>query len=331
MSAQAKHLEFAPPPDAGTGRALVAALFVHGLLLVALTAGIQWQKEDNLSAEAELWSAVPMAAAPPLAAVEPPPTPEPVPEPMPEPKPEPAPKPVEVKPPPPEVNREAEIALAKRRKQLEDEKKLLEAKEADKRKQLERQKEEDKKAELKKAQEKKDKLKAEEEKRKLDAKLEAKREDERKEKERKEAKKQQEQKEAQKTAKQAAEETKKLEAIRSENMSRISGMAGATGSDNATGTAMRASGPSDSYSGRIRARIKPNITFTEDIASNTPAEVEVRCAPDGTIVGRKLVKSSGSTAWDNAVLKAIDKTEVLPRDTDGRVHSPLIISFRPRD
>ncbi|CAN1544571.1 tolA_full, protein TolA [Burkholderiaceae bacterium] len=319
MSAQAKHLEFAPPPDAGTGRALAAALFVHGLLLVALTAGIQWQKDDPLSAEAELWSAVPMAAAPPLAAVEPPPPPEPTPQPQPEP----TPKPVVVKPPPPEPNREAEIALAKRRKQLDDEKKLLEAKELEKRKQLERQKEEDKKAELKKAQEKKEKLKADEEKRKLD--------DERKEKERKEAKQLQAQKEAQKAAKQAAEDAKKMDAIRDENMRRMAGMAGATGSENATGTALRASGPSDSYGGRIRARIKPNITFTEDIASNTPAEVEVRCAPDGTIVGRKLVKSSGSTAWDNAVLKAIDKTEVLPRDTDGRVHSPLIISFRPRD
>ena len=202
MTAQAKHLEFAPPPDAGKGRALVAALFVHGLLLVALTAGIQWQQDDKLSAEAELWSAVPMAAAPPLAAVEPPPTSAPAPEPMPEPNPEPAPKPVEVKPPPPEVNREAEIALAKRRQQLDDEKKLREAKEAEKRKQIERQKEEDKKAELKKAQEKKDKLKAEEEKRKRD--------DERKEKERKDAKKQQEQKEA----KQAAEDAKKLDAIR---------------------------------------------------------------------------------------------------------------------
>ncbi|WP_310643954.1 cell envelope integrity protein TolA [Limnohabitans sp.] len=321
MSVQAQHLEFAPPPAEGTGRSLAAALFVHGLLLVALTAGIQWQQDDSLSVEAELWSAVPMAAAPPLAAVEPPPPPPP--EPKPQPKPEPIQKPVVVKPPPPEPNREAEIALAKRRKQLDDEKKLQEAKEAEKRKQLEHKKEEDKKAELKKAQEKKDKLKAEEEKRKLDAK----RDDERKEKERKEAK----QLQAQKDAKQAAEDAKKLDAIRSENMRRIAGMAGATGSENATGTALRASGPSDSYGGRIRARIKPNITFTEDIASNTPAEVEVRCAPDGTIVARKLVKSSGNTAWDNAVLKAIDKTEVLPRDTDGRVHSPLIISFRPRD
>ena len=307
MSAQAKHLEFAPPPAPGTGRSLTLALFVHGLLLVALTAGIQWNQDNPVSAEAELWSAVPQAAAPKLVEVEPPPPPPPA-----------APKEV-VKPPPPAPDREAEIALAKKRKQLDDEKKLQQAKE------LERRQAELKKAEQKKADEKKAKLKAEEDKRQADAK----REEERKDKERKdkEAKKLQ----AQKEAKQAAEEAKKLEAMREDNLKRIAGLAGATGSDNASGSALRSAGPSDSYGGRIRARIKPNIVFTEELVGNTPAEVEVRCAPDGTIVGKKLVKSSGNTAWDNAVLKAIDKTEVLPRDVDGRVHSPLLISFRPKD
>ena len=308
MSAQAKHLEFAPPPAPGTGRSLTLALFVHGLLLVALTAGIQWNQDLPLSAEAELWSAVPQAAAPKLVEVEPPPPPPPPP----------APKEV-VKPPPPAPDHEAEIALAKKRKQLDDEKKLQQAKE------LERRQAELKKAEQKKADEKKAKLKAEEDKRQLDAK----REEERKDKERKdkEAKKLQ----AQKEAKQAAEDAKKLEAMRDDNLKRIAGLAGATGGDNASGSALRSAGPSDSYGGRIRARIKPNIVFTEELVGNTPAEVEVRCAPDGTIVGKKLVKSSGNTAWDNAVLKAIDKTEVLPRDVDGRVHSPLLISFRPKD
>jgi colicin import membrane protein len=307
MSAQAKHLEFAPPPPPGTGRSLTLALFVHGLLLVALTAGIQWNQDNPVSAEAELWSAVPQAAAPKLVEVEPPPLPPPA-----------APKEV-VKPPPPAPDREAEIALAKKRKQLDDEKKLQQAKD------LERRQAELKKAEQKKADEKKAKLKAEEDKRQADAK----REEERKDKERKdkEAKKLQ----AQKEAKQAAEEAKKLEAMREDNLKRIAGLAGATGSDNASGSALRSAGPSDSYGGRIRARIKPNIVFTEELVGNTPAEVEVRCAPDGTIVGKKLVKSSGNTAWDNAVLKAIDKTEVLPRDVDGRVHSPLLISFRPKD
>lgn len=283
-------------------RSVGAALVVHALLVVALTAGIQWKHDNSLSVEAELWSAVPMAAAPKLVEVEAPPPP-------PAPKPEP-PKPVVKPPEPPAPNRDAEIALAKKKK-IEDEKKLQEAMKAEERR----------KEELKKEAEQIAKAKIEEDKRK--------KEEERKEKERKEkeAKKQQEQKDN----KAAAEEAKKLEALRKENMKRIAGLAGATGGENATGTALKASGPSDSYGGRIRARIKPNITFADDVVGNPAAEVEVRCAPDGTIVSRKLMKSSGNAAWDNAVLKAIDKTEILPRDTDGRVHSPLLISFRPKD
>jgi colicin import membrane protein len=57
----------------------------------------------------------------------------------------------------------------------------------------------------------------------------------------------------------------------------------------------------------------------------------VRAAPDGTILSRRLVKSSGLKEWDDAVLRAIDRTEVLPRDVDGRVPSPIVIDFRPRE
>ena len=128
-----------------------------------------------------------------------------------------------------------------------------------------------------------------------------------------------------------AKEATQQEARRLENIQRATALAGAAGAPSATGAALQSAGPSASYGGKVRARIKPNIVFTEDIAGNPAAEVEVRTSPDGTIVGRTLVKRSGSPAWDEAVLKAIDKTEVLPRDVDGRVPSPLVISFRPKD
>ena len=132
-------------------------------------------------------------------------------------------------------------------------------------------------------------------------------------------------------AKKAAAEEKRTEALRNENLKRMQGMAGASGEENSKGTALKASGPAASYAGRIRARIKPNITFTEDMAGNPKAEVEVRTSPDGTIISRKLLSSSGNKAWDEAVLKAIDKTATLPRDEDGRVPPVLEISFRPKD
>ena len=319
MTATPAYLEFAPPPPPGTGRSLGLALLVHFLLMVALTAGIQWKQDNSLSVEAELWAAIPMAAAPKPVEVEPSPPPAPPP---------PAPKEIVKPPPAPTSNVDADIALAKRKKQLEEEQKKQEALEAERLKRELLKKEEEKKAKLreKELKEKEQKEKAIKEK---ELKEKEKKEKERKEKELKdkETKKLQEQKDA----KTSPADAKKIEALRQENMKRIAGMAGATGDENATGTAQRAAGPSDSYGGRIRARIKPNITFTEDVASNASADVEVRCAPDGTIVGKKLIKSSGNAAWDNAVLKAIDKTEILPRDIDGRIHSPLVISFRPKD
>jgi len=118
---------------------------------------------------------------------------------------------------------------------------------------------------------------------------------------------------------------------RKENMDRINAQLGATGAEDAKGSAQKASGPSASYGSKVRAKVKPNIVFTEDIAGNPVAEVEVRTTPGGTITSQRLVKSSGNKAWDDAVIKAIIRTETMPRDTDGRVPTPLIIEFRPKD
>jgi TonB family protein len=87
------------------------------------------------------------------------------------------------------------------------------------------------------------------------------------------------------------------------------------------------------YAQKIIRRIKPNITFmdVDKMEGNPEAIVEIRCAPDGTILSRKLTKSSGNTEWDQAVIRAIDKSEQIPQDVDGKVPSPIIISFKPLD
>ncbi|HEY2929303.1 cell envelope integrity protein TolA [Piscinibacter sp.] len=123
----------------------------------------------------------------------------------------------------------------------------------------------------------------------------------------------------------------KLGAQREANLKRIMGQAGATGDASATGSATQSAGPSAGYAGRIKARIKPNIVFTDTISGNPVAEVEVRLAPDGRILSHKLLKASGVAEWDDAVQRAIDRTEVLPRDIDGRVPPTMVIAFRPRD
>jgi colicin import membrane protein len=141
-------------------------------------------------------------------------------------------------------------------------------------------------------------------------------------------------------AKAAAEQERKLAEARekreaeqrhNDNVRQMLGKAGATGGAQSTGTAQQSSGPSPGYAGRVAARIKPNVVFTDVAPGNPRAEVEVRTLPDGTITSSKLVKSSGNAAWDEAVLRAIDRTVSLPRDNDGRVPPALIIGLRPQD
>ena len=104
-----------------------------------------------------------------------------------------------------------------------------------------------------------------------------------------------------------------------------------TGLATSTGTAAQSAAPSAAYSGRLVALIRGNLVFTGIPPDNNAAEVEVTAAAGGTIISRKLVKSSGHKDWDDAVLRAIDRTVKLPPDADGRVPSRLIINFRPRE
>ena len=308
MNADQARLEFAPPPTPGLVRALALAILAHALLLAVLSVGVQWKRDPTpVTVEAELWSSLPVQAAPKA--------PDPVP-PPPEPEPPPpvAPKEVVTIPPAPTpAVPDPSIAIAKEKEKARQQKEKEREQERDRLEAEKRQKEVALKTK---------KLKDEKEAR----------EAEQREKLARDKKLQLEQQKAQ-TAKTDADAKKIAELRRQqiERMNRMANQATGSGDTNSTGSAKQASGPSASYGGRIRARVKPNITYTESVAGNPTAEVEVRTSPDGTIISRKLLKSSGVKSWDEAVLNAIDKTEVLPRDVDGRVPPALTLVFSPKD
>ena len=317
MQATQDAVSLAPPHPPGMLRALLLALIAHALLLAALTWGVHWKQTESTAVEAEIWSSVTQQAAPREVVVEPP-TPVPPPQPKPEPLPPPPPVPKVEQPAPAPVVRDADIALEREKKKREQEKQRQEDL-------LEKQQEE-KREQLKKAAA--DKKKQEQKAKELEAQRQAQAEADAK---RKAADAAAADAKRKTDAVQAQQQKAAEAARRAENLKRMQGLAGATGAATATGSALQSTGPSSSYAGKVSARVKPNIVFPDDIAGNPTADVEVRSSPDGTIISRRLVKSSGVKAWDDAVLKAIDKTETMPRDTDGRVPSPLIIGFSPKN
>ena len=307
-----------PEPGGSWGLPTALALLVHALLVVALTWGVSWKQTPEPVLDAELWSALPQVAAPAL--VEPPteaPT-EPQPEPK-APEPEPEPKPAPPPPPPPPAAKAPSPAKPDivAQKKAQDEQKAKEQAAKDK---AAKDKEiKDKAVKDKAAKDLQAKKKQAEDKAKKDklAKEKAAKDKAAKEK-------------AEKAAEaQAAADAKRREAQRKEQIDRMLGQAGGQG--NSAGNEAANSGPSASYGGRVAARIKPNVVLADPISGNPRAEVEVRADADGKIVSRRLVKSSGNPTWDQAVLRAIDRTGTLPRDTDGRVPPALIIGLRPED
>jgi colicin import membrane protein len=286
-----------PSPPKGRGPALSLALIAHALLIAALAFGVHWRNSEPTTMAAELWSAMPQAAAP--RAVETPPTPAVPPEAR---KPEPVLKPAEpVAAPKPQAPSPPDPQIAIERAKRETAKREKAEREEAERTKIEREKRLAKE-ELAQKKASTDKLKSDKEKA-----------------------------DREKAEKAEKADAARLAALRDANLKRIQGLAGATGGPADTGAAVRSSGPSAGYAGRIMARIKPNIVFSDSLDGNPMATVEVKLAPDGTIIAKRLVKSSGVKLWDDAVLRAIDRTEILPRDTDGRVPPPFQIDFRLRD
>ncbi|MFT3816973.1 MAG: cell envelope integrity protein TolA [Rubrivivax sp.] len=232
------------------------------------------------------------SAVPQVAAPAPPPSPPPAPTPKVEPAPPPPPRKVEAEAPQPDP----QIAIAKARAERE------------KAEQAQRERAE------KERQRKEREAEAEAE-RKAKAKAEA-------------ARREQLQREQQE--KEKAEEARLAEQ-RKKNLERLMGQAGAGSTGTPGATAAQSAGPSASYTGKLIAAIKPNIVFTDTISGNPAAEVEVRAGPGGSILSRRLLRSSGNKDWDEAVLRAIDRTGNLPRDTDGRVPPVILMAFRPQE
>ena len=321
-----------PPRERGTGRAFVFALAMHALLGFFLYHGIQWQNSTPEGAEAELWTEVPDSAIPRVA----PPPPAPV------------------APAPPVPDEQADIALqekkrkqqeaarqaqlaeqqrqqklqaqqeaeAKRQQQLAEQAAQLAAQKAAAAKQKQQQQQAEKLKQQQLAEQQKQQLKEQQEEQQKQAEAEA-----------------QKKADAQKAAKakaqaEAAAQAKKVDAERRARLAQMQGMAGPPGSTgnglgkSGTGSGSGGNAASPGYADKVRRVVRPNISWGGE-TEGLETVIAVRCSPTGTLLSATIAHSSGNSAWDDAALRAVQRSDPMPQDIDGKTPSSFRITLRP--
>ncbi len=306
------------PTEPGRGRAIALAAAVHVLLLGFLWIGVRWQNETPVSVEAEIWSPQTREAAPRA--------------PEPQPNPPATARPAITAPVKPTLepknevlpDNKPDIALEQIKKRKIDllKKQVAEATAEEDRQQKIARKEAD--------QERLDKeraLKASRDRERLE-----KEQDRRRDEELAQKKTDLKKLEALKRRQQEEADNKHAEKIHADEMRRITGnLTGSGGSGDAPKSqGSRADG---GYARKVASIIRSNTVFNvpEGLDGNPAVEYVVDLLPDGEVKGNpRKQKSSGVPGFDEAVLRAIEKS-TFPPDKSGAVPSQIIVHHTPKD
>lgn len=292
------------------------ALGVHAVFILLLVFGVSWQTQHPAPVMVDLWDALPVPPAPeappqpePLPPQpEPPPLPKPVPPPAPKPTP-PVPKPPqpaskpEVKAPPAPAPKAPDIALEKKKAEVERLQKLKQMQEIEEKALAEAARLEAE--QMKKAQ---DEQLAQQKKRELLRQMEE------------EALMQRMMEED------LAGESRQIQLAQAQAQARAQAAAAAAKRQSEVARIV------GQYRDMIGAKVRGNTRLPEDLKGNPQVRCLVRLLPTGEVQEVRVVESSGDKAYDEAVLRAIQKSSPLPlpADRDARAEFLPELSFLHR-
>ena len=126
----------------------------------------------------------------------------------------------------------------------------------------------------------------------------------------------------QKSAKAKEVKATDVEKDRAEKLARLRAAAGAEGAPVKLG----------SWPNKVIEKVKPLIVFDPNsVPGNPVAVISVYLSPEGYILRKRIVISSGYDSWDTAVLTALDSAKSLPLNEAGGVpHNRVILKFQPK-
>ena len=88
------------------------------------------------------------------------------------------------------------------------------------------------------------------------------------------------------------------------------------------------------YGESVRNRVRPYVVLPDGIKGNPEAVVEVIILPTLEIRSSRILRSSGSPAWDQAVLAALAEVKrfpPLPKGADFADYRRITLNFRPKE
>jgi colicin import membrane protein len=87
------------------------------------------------------------------------------------------------------------------------------------------------------------------------------------------------------------------------------------------------------FGDKIKRKVTSNIVMPPNVPDDARAEFAVTLLPGGSVLGAKLLKSSGNVAYDAAVERAILKSSPLPLPADASLFNrfrDLKLGFQPK-
>jgi colicin import membrane protein len=111
----------------------------------------------------------------------------------------------------------------------------------------------------------------------------------------------------------------------------LQAMVGGMGAGGHDLAAAGSGGNATSYADKVRRRVEPNIVFAGNAAATISTVVAIDAAPDGHVLSATIVQPSGNAGWDDAALRAVQKSDPMPLDDNGKAPAHFMITFRPRE
>jgi colicin import membrane protein len=100
----------------------------------------------------------------------------------------------------------------------------------------------------------------------------------------------------------------------------------ATASDGTPANIAARDSVAPSYGEKVRRRIRANLQWHGGTATS-PAVILVNCSPNGKLLSATIARSSGDSAWDDAALEAVQKSDPMPIDVNGKAPARFLITY----